>query len=190
MTHIWQAAIRGYCPVKNAGNGQLFGSTVTGAIVRSLMWSTTTRRVIRLKLLFIYCALLKFTDDILKLFDQKKVAIATFMDLSKTFDCVDHNSLLSKLKLYGIHETTLQWINSYLSDRTHFVSWNLTHSPVLNLKIFVPQGSFFGPYCFCSTLTILLIPVISCRSFSLLMTPQHMFNMIQLMAQFKSLTRN
>ena len=28
-------------------------------------------------------ALLKFSDDILKLFDQKKVAIATFMDLNK-----------------------------------------------------------------------------------------------------------
>ena len=67
-------------------------------------------------------ALFKFSDDILKLFDQNKVAIATFMDLSKTFDCVDHNILLSKLKRYGIHETALQWINSYLSDREHFVS--------------------------------------------------------------------
>ena len=32
-------------------------------------------------------ALFKFSDDILVLFDQKKVDIATFMDLSKTFDC-------------------------------------------------------------------------------------------------------
>ena len=68
-------------------------------------------------------ALLKFSDDILKLFDQKKAAFATFMDLSKAFDCADHNILLSKLKRYGIHETALQCgINSYLSDREHFVS--------------------------------------------------------------------
>ena len=59
-------------------------------------------------------ALLKFSDDILNLFDQKKVSIATFMDLSKAFDCVDHNILLSKLKRYVIHENALQWINSYL----------------------------------------------------------------------------
>ena len=88
-------------------------------------------------------ALLKFSDDILKLFDQKKVAIATFMDLSKAFDCVDHNILLSKLKRYDIHETTLQWINSYLSDHEHFVSWNQSHSSLLNLNI--------GHHCICST---------------------------------------
>ena len=67
---------------------------------------------------------MKFSDDIQKSFDQKKVAIATFMDLSKAFDCVDHNILLSKLTRYGIHQTALQYINSYLSDREHLVSWN------------------------------------------------------------------
>ena len=70
------------------------------------------------------------------------------MDLSKVFDCVDHNILLSKLKRYGIHETALQWINSYLSEREHFVSWNQTHSPLLNLNIGVPQGSILGPLFF------------------------------------------
>ena len=93
-------------------------------------------------------ALLKFSDDILKLFDQKKVAIATSMDLSKAFDCVDHNILLSKLKRYIIHEIPLQWINSYLSDSEHFVSWNQIHSPLLNLNIGVPQGSLLGPLLF------------------------------------------
>ena len=93
-------------------------------------------------------ALLKFSDHILKLFDQKKVAIATFMDLSEVFDCVDHNILLSKLKRYGIHETALQWINSYLSDREHFVSWNKCHSSLLNLNISVPQRSILEPLLF------------------------------------------
>ena len=72
------------------------------------------------------------------------------MDLSKAFDCVDHNILLSKLKRYGIHETALQWINSYLSDREHFVSWNQTHSTLLNLNKGVPQDSILGPLLFLS----------------------------------------
>ena len=93
-------------------------------------------------------AISKFFDNILKLFDQNKVAIATFMDSSKAFECVDHNILLSELKRYGIHETALQWINSYLSDREHFVSWNQSHSSLLNLNIGVPQGSFLGPLLF------------------------------------------
>ena len=99
-------------------------------------------------ILHIVLALFKFSDDVLKLFDQKKVAIAIFMDLSKAFDSVDHNILLSKLKRYGIYETALQWINSYLSDREHFVSWNQSHSPLLNLNIGVTQGSILGPLLF------------------------------------------
>ena len=43
-------------------------------------------------------ALLKFTDDILKCFADNKVEIATFMDLNKAFDCVDHKILLTKIK--------------------------------------------------------------------------------------------
>ena len=93
-------------------------------------------------------ALLKISDDILKLFDKKKVAIATFIYFSKAFDCVDQNILLSKLKRYGIHETALQWINSYLTDSEHFLSWNQTHSPLLNINIGVPRGSILGPLLF------------------------------------------
>ena len=65
-------------------------------------------------------AILKFTDDILKSFDDNKVGIATFMDLSKAFDCVDHKILLTKIKRYGVHSTPVRWICSYFSNREHF----------------------------------------------------------------------
>ena len=38
--------------------------------------------------------------------------------------------------------------NSYLSDREHFVSWNHTHLPLINLNIGVPQGSILGTLLF------------------------------------------
>ena len=66
--------------------------------------------------------LLKFTDDILKCFDDNKVGIATFMDLSKVFDCIDHKILLTKIKRCGVHSTPLRWTRSYRSNREHFVS--------------------------------------------------------------------
>ena len=50
-------------------------------------------------------AQLKFTVDILMCLDDNKVGIATFMDLSKAFDCVDHKILLNKIKRYGGHST-------------------------------------------------------------------------------------
>ena len=110
-------------------------------------------------------ALLKFSHDFLKLF-EKKVAIATFMDPSKALDVVDHEILLSKLKRYGNHTPALQWINSYLSDRTHLVIWNQIHSRSLSLNILVPRKvEFFCPYCFTPTLMILLIPVLTWHSF-------------------------
>ena len=33
-----------------------------------------------------------------------------FFDLKKAFDTVDHDILLSKMNLYGIHETSLGWV--------------------------------------------------------------------------------
>ena len=93
-------------------------------------------------------ALLKFTDDILKCFDDKKVEIATFMDLSKAFDCADQEILLTKSKRYGVHSPPLPWISSYISSREHYVSWNQIQSTSLNLNIGVPQGSILGPLLF------------------------------------------
>ena len=93
-------------------------------------------------------ALLKFTDDIEKCFDDNKVGIATFMDLSKAFDCVDHKILLTKIMRYGVHSTLLRSTSSYLSNREHFVSCNQFHSTSLNLNIGVPQGSILGPFLF------------------------------------------
>ena len=93
-------------------------------------------------------ALLKFTDDILKCFEDNKVAIATFSDLSKAFDCVDHEILLTIIKRYIVNATLLRWIRSYLSNREHYVSWNQIQSTWLNLNIGVPQGSFLVPLLF------------------------------------------
>ena len=44
----------------------------------------------------------KLTDEILNALNNKRMIGGIFCDLQKTFDCVNHNILLTKLEFYGI----------------------------------------------------------------------------------------
>ena len=82
-------------------------------------------------------------------FNQNKFVVATFLDLSKAFDLVNHEILLSKLVKIGLDETSINWFRSYLSDRKMFTSANGFLSS--NFKVLsrsVPQGSILGPLLF------------------------------------------
>jgi hypothetical protein len=77
-----------------------------------------------------------------------------FFDLSKAFDCVNHEILLSKLHFYGFQGITNDWFRSYLTNRKQKVeikSPNSTHNLVSDwgiMKHGVPQGSILGPLLF------------------------------------------
>ncbi|KAG7296652.1 hypothetical protein JYU34_000923 [Plutella xylostella] len=75
-------------------------------------------------------------------------AIGVFCDLSKAFDCVDHQTLISKLRYYGIGGKALDLISSYLDKRQQRVDINNTKSQGAHVKIGVPQGSILGPFLF------------------------------------------
>ena len=49
--------------------------------------------------------------------DNNFVKRAVLMDLSKTFDCIPHDLLISKLPACGFEEKTLLYIYSYLRNR-------------------------------------------------------------------------
>ena len=71
------------------------------------------------------------------------------LDLQKAFDTVDHNILCSKLKVMGVQ--SVDWFESYLTDRVQFVSVNSTISEPMNVSCGVPQGSILGTLLFFST---------------------------------------
>ena len=93
-------------------------------------------------------AALELTDLILEDMDNGKTPIAIFLDISKAFDTINHQKLLTKLYHYGIYGTPLKLIHSYLSNRKQCVIFDDILSNTLDIKTGVPQGSILGPIFF------------------------------------------
>ena len=80
--------------------------------------------------------------------DNQEITCLILLDLSAAFDTVDHTILLNRLETtFGIRDTALKWIASYITGRTQKVTigdlaTNLgaTSDPV-TLTFGIPQGS-------------------------------------------------
>ena len=57
-----------------------------------------------------------------KALDNKQIAGALLTDLSKAFDCLNHELLIAKLEAYGFDHASLGYLYSYLSNRKHRTS--------------------------------------------------------------------
>ena len=80
--------------------------------------------------------------------DKGKVFGALLTDLSKAFDCLDHELLTAKLNAYGFSLPALRLINDYLSNRKQRTKIENTYSTWLDIIFGVPQGSILGPLLF------------------------------------------
>ena len=89
-------------------------------------------------------ALLYVTDQLLQAMDDKKVSITVLLDMSKAFDSIRHDILLSKLQSLDFSQCALDWFQSYLSDRQQCVRIGDAVSKVLPLEFGVPQGSILA----------------------------------------------
>ena len=93
-------------------------------------------------------AALELIDRITHELDLGNTPINIYIDLSKAFDTLDHNILISKLEHYGIKGTALQLLLSYLSNRKQFVQYGDILSQKTDILMGVPQGSILGPLLF------------------------------------------
>uniref|UniRef100_A0A803TPZ2 Reverse transcriptase domain-containing protein n=1 Tax=Anolis carolinensis TaxID=28377 RepID=A0A803TPZ2_ANOCA len=89
-------------------------------------------------------ALVSLVDDLRRELDSGSVSLLVFLDLSAAFDTVDHGCLAGM----GLGGTVLQWLQSFLEDRTQKVLiWDSCSTPQPS-SCEVPQGSVLSPLLF------------------------------------------
>ena len=80
--------------------------------------------------------------------DNSKIFGALLTDLSKAFDCLDHELLIAKLNAYSFSVNALKLVHNYLSNRKQRTKINSTYSSLLEIVFRIPQGSILGPLLF------------------------------------------
>ena len=73
---------------------------------------------------------------------------ALLTDLSKAFDCLDHELLIAKLNAYGFSLTASKLIHDYLSNRKQQNKINSSYSSWHEIIFRLPQGSILDPLLF------------------------------------------
>ena len=85
---------------------------------------------------------------ILKGYDNGFFTGMILIDLQKTFDAIDHDMLLEKLKVIGFCDDTVNWFHSYLTDRAFLISIESKYSSISKILCGVTPGSVLVPFLF------------------------------------------
>jgi hypothetical protein len=93
-------------------------------------------------------ALHQIVDECMNNIDKNYANIICCLDLSKGFDTLNHEILLSKMSKYGINGRNIEWFKSYLVNRTQIVRNNSDTSSLHTVNTGVPQGTVLGPILF------------------------------------------
>jgi len=83
--------------------------------------------------------LTELSSELLESFDNQINTTEFVLDFFKAFNTINHTTLLSKLRHYGVTGHTLEWFWSYISDRRQFVLYKNTKLLFPEVTCGVPQ---------------------------------------------------
>ena len=88
--------------------------------------------------------LLLAVDHIVQSVDEGRAICASFLDLRKAFDLLDHCILLQRIFDLGVSSKTLLWFKNYLSSRVHRVKVGDQYPDWGSMCAGIPRGSTLG----------------------------------------------
>ena len=92
--------------------------------------------------------LIETVDDFARALNEGSQIDVIALDLSKAFDRVPHKRFLYKLNHYGIRGPILQWIQSFLENRSQQVILEGQESSSVRVTSGVPQRTVLAPLLF------------------------------------------
>jgi len=92
--------------------------------------------------------LLECINDWTLILHNKDSVTVPYIDFSKAFDTMCHEKLFACLYAYGIRESVLNWIQNFITCRTHQTRVGSSVSEIVDLLSGVVQGSGIGPLLF------------------------------------------
>ena len=103
-------------------------------------------------------ALIKLLQKWQRCLDESDGIVGTpLLELSKAYDCVNHDLITAMLEAYGVGENSLRLIQSYLAQRQQSVQVGSSIIEWLQIIFGVPQVSISGPIFFSVFINDLLL---------------------------------
>ena len=93
-------------------------------------------------------AILNVFDKVLQRLSKHRPHQFLLLDLSAAFDTIDHEILIQCLIDMGLCTMALQWLISFIKNRTFSIQIGNSLSNPARLTSGIPQGSVLGPLLF------------------------------------------
>lgn len=87
----------------------------------------------------------RFTDEVNQHLNNKCHVMIIFIDYSKAFDTLRHDTLIHRLADTGVRGRLLDWCADYLRNRSYYVKVGNTLSEKVSVTEGTAQGSVLGP---------------------------------------------